>query len=99
MDVGDFIKAATFQRKCVTSLKNLLSPEDVRIKDSELILERINKNVEERASFYNFKQDGHKKHVDKVARAVKKVKDNECDDEKDEHDELEKAENTIKIQV
>lgn len=97
LDVHDYVKAIEYQKKCLEILKKNLHSEDMRIKDAEVIFEKINKNVEERTLFYNFRFDELKKHQDR--NKVKRAKDMEGDEEKDNQDDLDKAEDTIKQKV
>ena len=69
----------------------------MRIKDAEVIFEKINKNVEERTLFYNFRFDELRKHQDR--NKIKRPKEFEGDEEKDNQDDLDKAEDTIKQKV
>jgi len=70
----------------------------MRIKDAEILFEKINKTVEERTFFFNTKPDESKKYSEK-SKVTKRPKDFEGDEEKENHEEFEKAEDTVKLKV
>jgi len=57
LDVQDYLKSVEYQKKSLSILRKNLQQDDMRIKDAEILLEKINKAVEERIFFFNTKTE------------------------------------------
>jgi len=60
-DIGDYKKSVEFQQKSVALLKKVLSPEDPRARDAEIILDKIQKSIAERNTSASFQNDSSRK--------------------------------------
>lgn len=102
-DIHDYKKAIEFQEKCLAILKKVknialskknqqTAPEEQRIKDSEIFLEKMRRSLNDHVPPYTAPK-----------KITKKTKDTAEDEEKEkggkESDEFEDLENAIKIKV
>ena len=98
LDVQDYLKSVEYQKKSLSILRKNLQQDDMRIKDAEILLEKINKAVEERIFFFNTKTEEIRKNAEKP-KIIKRAKDLEGDEEKENQEDFEKIEDTIKFKV
>ncbi len=92
----DYLKATEYQKKSLSILKNILSSEDVRIKDAETLLEKIIKTMEDRVSLSHGKSDEIKASSEKP-KILKKSKGTEM--EEDGFEEYERSDDVIRLKV
>lgn len=98
LDVNDYVKAIEFQKKCLAIMKRGLPAEDLRIRDAEIVFEKINKSVEERTYFYSLRPEDMKRLVEKP-KMSKRAKELDGDEEKENQEDIDKAEDTTRMKV